>query len=80
MDVATLQSFFGWCALLNMAVLTIWWMMILVASDWIYRLHTRWFGMSRETFDAMHYGGMGLYKVAIYLFFIVPWLALVIMA
>lgn len=79
MDMTTLQSFFGWSALINMAVLMIWWIMILLASDWIYRFHTRWFRLSRETFDAMHYAGLGLYKVAIYLFFIVPWIALVVM-
>jgi hypothetical protein len=78
MDVTTLQSWLGWSALLNMAVLLIWWLMILLAADWIYRFHSRWFTMSRETFDAMHYGGMGLYKIAIYLLFVIPWLALVV--
>lgn len=78
MSLDNVQDWLGWCALINIAVLTIWWSMILAARDWIYRLHTRWFQLSREQFDGVHYAGLVAYKVAIYLFFIVPWLALLI--
>lgn len=78
MSLDTLQSWLGWCALINIGVLTIWWLMIVAAHDWIYRLHTRWFQLSREKFDGVHYAGLTAYKVAIYLVFIVPWLALFI--
>jgi hypothetical protein len=41
----------------------------------MYRLHSRWFQVSRETFDALHYAGMTIYKVGILLFNLVPLIA-----
>ena len=46
------------------------------AHDWMYRLHSRWFRLSVETFDAIHYAGMAAYKLAILLLNLVPLLAL----
>ncbi|WP_291775457.1 DUF6868 family protein [Castellaniella sp.] len=42
----------------------------------MYRLHSRWFRISNETFDAVHYGGMAIYEIGILLFNLVPRLAL----
>jgi hypothetical protein len=46
------------------------------AYDWLYRMHTRWFKLSVETFDAIHYAGMATYKLGIILLNLVPLLAL----
>ena len=40
------------------------------------RLHGRWFDLSEQTFDAVHYGGMAAYKIAIFVFNIAPLVAL----
>jgi hypothetical protein len=39
-------------------------------------MHTRWFKLSVETFDAIHYVGMATYKLGIILLNLVPLLAL----
>jgi len=78
MDIDMLQGLLGWCALVNMAVLTLWFVMIIFARDAVFRLHSRWFRVSRAHFEAIHYAGIAAYKIAIYLLFIVPWLALLI--
>jgi hypothetical protein len=39
-------------------------------------MHTRWFKLSVETFDAIHYAGMATYKLGIILLNLVPLLAL----
>ena len=44
--------------------------------DWVKRLHSRWFQLSDSTFDAVHYGGMALYKIGIFLFNLVPLIAI----
>jgi hypothetical protein len=44
----------------------------------MYRLHGRWFRLSAEQFDALHYAGMAIYKLGIFLFCLVPYLALLI--
>lgn len=66
----------GWCSLINIGLLIFWFAIFSLAHDWIYRLHGRWFSLSVERFDAIHYGGMALYKMAIILFNLVPYLAL----
>ena len=75
-DIDTLRSFLGWAALLNYAVLIAWFAAFKLAGDALYRLHARWFRITRETFDALHYGGMAVYKIGVLLFFMVPWLVL----
>ena len=46
----------------NYAILLIWFGVFSLGHDWMYRLHSRWFNLSAETFDALHYGSMAVYK------------------
>ena len=48
------------------------------AHDWVMRLHGKWFGLSRENFDTVHYGGMALYKIAIMLLCVGPLIGVVV--
>jgi hypothetical protein len=65
-----------WCAVINYGVLLVWWLFFMLAHDWIYGFHNRWFHLSVEQFDALHYAGMALYKIGILLFNLVPYIAL----
>jgi hypothetical protein len=60
----------------NYATLMIWFGLFSLAHDWMYRLHSRWFKLSTETFDALHYAGMSLYKIGIIMLNIAPLIAL----
>ena len=42
----------------------------------MYRLHGRWFQLSVQQFDALHYAGMAMFKIGILLFNLVPYIAL----
>jgi len=64
-----------WCAVLNMAVLLAWAGMFIFKKELMYGLHSCWFKLSPEQFDALHYGGMAFYKLLIIFFNIVPLLA-----
>ena len=64
-----------WCVGLNCLVLFIWFGVFVFAHDWMYRLHSRWFKLSVETFDAMHYAGLSVYKIGIILLNLVPLIA-----
>jgi hypothetical protein len=44
----------------------------------MYRMHSRWFRISEERFDAIHYAGMAAYKIGILLFNLAPLVALLI--
>jgi hypothetical protein len=65
-----------WCVAINYGILIIWFGFFMSAHDWLYRLHARWFKLSNETFDTIHYAGMAAYKIGIMLFNLVPLLAL----
>jgi len=47
-----------------------------IARDWMRRFHGRWFRLSDEQFDALHYLGMSIYKIGILLFNLVPLIVL----
>ena len=65
-----------WSVGLNYAVLLVWAGTFMFARDWMYRWHGRWFKLSDETFDAIHYSGLAVYKIGIFLFNLMPLVAL----
>jgi hypothetical protein len=65
-----------WCAGINYAVLLVWFLVFTFAHGWMCRLHGRWFRLSPEQFDAIHYAAMAVYKIGILLLNLVPYLAL----
>ncbi len=78
MDITTVRSFFMWCTLINGALLLSSFVILASAGDWVYRMHSRWFAMPRETFDTVIYCFMGFFKILYFLFNLVPYIALVI--
>lgn len=76
MELETIRAAFGWSALIAYALLLGWFFAWLLARDWMRRLHGRWFRLSDERFDAIHYAGMAGLKLAIWVFLLAPWLAL----
>ena len=80
MTVELLTGTLAWSAVLNMGILLWWFLFIALASDWVYKMHSKFYKISREHFDTIHYAGMAFYKICIFTFFIVPYLALRIMS
>ena len=64
-----------WCTGLNYAILFIWFGAFVLAHDWMHKMHGRWFKISVETFDAIHYAGLAAYKIGILLLNLVPLIA-----
>ncbi|HAH05698.1 MAG TPA: hypothetical protein DCM05_04090 [Elusimicrobia bacterium] len=65
-----------WSTAANFALLLLWALLFIFAGDLMFKLHSRWFKLSRETFDAIHYSGMAFYKLLILFFNAMPLLAL----
>jgi hypothetical protein len=76
MNTEAIMQVLGWCGVINSGFLLYWYAMLVFAHDAIYKLHSKWFQLSIERFDAAHYALMGLFKLAILLFNIAPYLAL----
>ena len=76
MTPQVVSEFLLWCVALNYAVLIAWFVVFVLARSWMRKLHGRWFHISDESFDCVHYAGMAVYKVGILIFCLVPYLAL----
>jgi hypothetical protein len=79
MTFDVVRNFLLWCAVINYGVLLVWFLVLMFAHDWILGLHGRWFRLSRDQFDTLHYAGMGIYKIGIMLFNLVPCIVLSIL-
>lgn len=80
MTLEQIRDMLMWCAVINMGILLYWALFLLMARDWVYRVHSRWIKVTEERFDAIHYGGMTAFKITIFAFNIVPCIALYIVA
>ena len=76
MAAEELRDVLLWCVVINYAVLLLWFAVFTLAHDRVYRMHSRWFRLSPEMFDALNYAGVAVYKIGILLFFVVPLIAL----
>jgi hypothetical protein len=65
-----------WCFIINIGILLWWFLFFALAHDWVYQFHGKWFKLSVDKFDAIHYAGMAFFKICIFLFNIVPYFAL----
>jgi hypothetical protein len=78
MDIATLQSVLLWCTLINYAFLVFWALLLILPRGWLYRISGRLYRISPEQFDTLNFAGIVFYKIMIFMFNLVPYLALVI--
>jgi hypothetical protein len=76
MTIEIMRKILAWCAVMNIALLVWWFIFIAFAHDWAFKLHSKWFNISRETFDAIHYAGMAFFKLGTLLFILIPYFAL----
>ncbi len=76
MTIDILSSLLGWATIINLSLITVWFLVFTFYHDTLYRLHSKWFKLSKEHFDTIHYAGMAFYKISTYLFNLVPFLAI----
>lgn len=80
MDIHTLQTFFGYCTVLNFGMLVFAGIILAVAGDLIHPIHKAMFGIPRDEFNVAVYRWLGSYKIAVLVLCLAPWIALEIMA
>ena len=80
MSIEVVRGMLLWSAIINYAVLLLWFLLMLIGKVNLHRLTNRWFRMTAEQFDLIQYGGIVLYKLGIILFNLVPYIALRIVA
>ena len=67
-----------WCMLMGFGVMFIWFGMILLGGKAIYSFHSRFWGMDQLFTKEFFYTAnlIGMWKMAVILFFAIPWLAM----
>ncbi len=48
------------------------------ASDFVYRIQSKWFPMPRDRFNVVVYSFIGFYKLLVLILCVIPWIALAI--
>ncbi len=78
MDFGVLKDIFLWCTVVNYGILMVWFIAFIFAKSVMFDIHTKWFKLSSEEFDSIHYRGMAYYKIGVLLLNLSPYLALLI--
>ena len=76
MTIQVTRQFLLWCTVIDYGVLLLWFLVFVFAHAAMQRIHGRWFHVSRDQFDALHYAGMSIFKIGILLLNLVPLVAL----
>ena len=80
MSIEVARNFLLWCTVINCGILLVWFLFFALAHDWIQGIHGRWFHLSNDQFDAIHYAGMAIFKIGIILLNLVPFVVLCIVS
>ena len=78
MDINALQRFFMWCTIINGAWFVFAAMICVFAADWVFRMQSKWFPISRDAYNVVIYSFFALFKIVFVVFNVVPYVALLI--
>ncbi|MDP8246452.1 MAG: hypothetical protein P9L94_20390 [Candidatus Hinthialibacter antarcticus] len=66
-----------WCTVIGFGILLIWFGFILIGfMDFAYSIHSQFGSFSRQQFDIMMYMGLMFWKMAVMLFFLLPYISI----
>jgi len=80
MTIELLRELFGWCAVINVALMLWWFLFVTLAPDFIFRIHSKMFHVSKDQLAVIHYVGILNYKLIVLVFILIPYIALVIIS
>jgi len=78
MTLEQIRQLLGWCSLINMGLMLISYFIVSAARTWVYSIHSKFLPITESQFNSAIYSLYGLYKILIFMFNIVPWIALCI--
>ena len=80
MNLEALTTFFMWSTIINGGIFVYWAVFIFFMPDFVYKIQSKWFNISRESYDVVIYSFLGLYKIFFIIFCLTPYLSLLIMS
>jgi len=79
-SIETIREFLGWCLAINIGVLFISTIMLIVMRGWVVKIHASMTGVGEAELPRIYLEFLGNYKILIFVFNLVPYIALRIMA
>lgn len=76
MNVDALRHFFAYCAVINYALLLLWFFLHILAHGLLIGISQRFFNVGSEKYDSISLRAMFYFKLGIWLFYISPYIAL----
>ena len=78
MNIQILTNFFMWCTIVNGGILILWSIFFVFAPDVVFRIQSKWFPISRETYNVVIFSFLGIFKIFFIVFNVAPYVALLI--
>ncbi|MEN8727560.1 MAG: DUF6868 family protein [Sulfurovum sp.] len=76
----TLTEFLGWASVINISILLISSISLILMRESIMRIHSKMFGLDDTHLSRAYFQYLAQYKIAIFIFNLVPYIALKIMS
>ena len=76
MTVYQIREMLMWCSVINVGIMIFSFLILTVARQWVYTMHSKWFPVTESQFNVIMYSFIAFYKILIIVFNIVPWIAL----
>lgn len=79
MNTSQLRSLLGWCSVLNFGLILFVSMFFLLGLDWVYGIQSKFLLISKEDYNALWFIAIGVWKILVLVFNLIPYIALRIM-
>ena len=79
-SIEVTTEFLGWCTVINISLLVLSTIMLTFMRSWIVSFHARMSGVDEADLPKIYFEYLGNYKILIFVFNIVPYFALRLMA
>ncbi len=76
MSLTMIRDALLWCTILNFVLVAVWVLLFMLPHDWMHGLWGRWFRLPVEQFNAVNFAGIVFFEMGIFLFNLVPYIAL----
>lgn len=76
MSIEQLTQFFGWCSAINFGVLIVTSIALVLLKSSVSKIHSRMVGVPESDLPALYFQYLAFYKIAIFVFNLVPYIAL----
>lgn len=78
MSLEQITELFKWMTMLNVSFLILSFLLVMLLKNIIFKLHAKLFSITEEKVAVATYGYLGMYRLFVIFFNIVPYIALII--